>query len=170
MEYEGRKMIFKGRDEMEFIKGDKIDYKLFKIILNVIVIVIGGCVFCDATYMQLKYIYYCNKGVKNIAQTYKKNDQIMLEYAVDGKKYLNNITDDVSPKEIEEIYYLEQQPEKFYRVAYKETIVYGYLFIGALLILRIMLIAIIKYTPSHIFYGKRFAYEKEIISFGKKRK
>lgn len=155
---------------MEFVKGEKINYRLFKTILNIVVIMMAGYVFCDVAYLQIKYIYYCKNGVKNIAQTYKENNRIILEYVVDGETYLNDITDEISPRKSEEIYFLKQQPEKYYRVAYKETIFYGYLFICVLLILRFILIAIVKHMPVNIFYGKRFAFEKEIINFHRKKK
>ncbi len=158
---------------MEFEKGDKINYKLFKIILNVVVIGMGGFVFIIVAYTQIKDIYYRNNGVKNIAFKYKEDNRLMLEYVVDNKIYLNDITDDITDdtsfEETEEIYYLKQQPEKFYRTAYKEVIVYGYIFICVLLILRFILLVIAKHVPSYIFYGKRFAWEKEIISFRKKK-
>lgn len=116
----------------------------------------------------IKNLYYRNNGIKTIAQTYKENNQIILSYAVDGEMYLHDISDENSPKEQEEIYYLKQEPDKFYRVAYKETIAYGYLFIFVLLILRFILLIIVKYMPSYVFCGKRFAFEKEIINFRKK--
>lgn len=39
---------------MEFVKGNRVNYRLFKIVLNGIVIILAGYVFCDVTYMQLK--------------------------------------------------------------------------------------------------------------------
>ncbi|MCM1499062.1 MAG: hypothetical protein NC124_11420 [Clostridium sp.] len=159
---------------MELIKGDQINYKWFRIILNIIVFAVAGFVFFVTAYIQIKDIYYCHNGFKNIAFKYKENQRLMLEYTVDGKKYLTDISDDITDKssfeETEEIYYLKQQPEKFYRTAYKEVIVYGYIFIGVLLILRLILLAIAKHIPSYLFYGKSISFEKEIIRFRRKKR
>ncbi|MDE6625855.1 MAG: hypothetical protein K2K56_05755 [Lachnospiraceae bacterium] len=160
--------------KMELVKGEKINYKLFNIVLSIIVFGMAGFVFCVTAYIQVKDIYYCNNGVKNTAFKYRENSRLMLEYTVDGKKYLNDISDDItnetSFEETEEIYYLKQQPEKFYRTAYKEDIAFGYIFIGVLLIIRFILLVIAKHMPTYIFYGKSISFEKEIISFRKKKK
>ena len=149
---------------MDFEKGDKINYKLFKIILNVIVIGMGGFVFIIVAYTQVKDIYYRNNGVKNIAFKYKEDNRLMLEYVVDDKIYLNDITDDITDdtsfEETEEIYYLKQQPEKFYRTAYKELIVYGHIFICVLLILRFILLVIAKHVPSYYILWKAICFRK----------
>lgn len=154
---------------MEAVKGEKINYKVFKNVLTAIVVIVGGFVFCVVTFMLFRCLYYYTNGIEGIANVYVYSNQTELEYIVDGELYQNDITESIHYNvETEKIYYLEKQPEKYCRMIWVQVSIYGYIFIAVLIVVRAILLKLARVIPSSFFYGKSVVWEKQILSFKRK--
>lgn len=155
---------------MSLARGDKIMEreenkiidKFFKFIIDTIIILMGILVFCFITYSSIKYFYFSKHGVKNVVEVSYKRGFVYLTYDVDGEQYVFDITDELEPEtksKKEEIYYLPQQPDKYYRVLYWKVAGYGWLFLCALIPFRFICLKIVQLEPhpyEYVLFAKEF--------------
>lgn len=159
---------------MEQSSDNTIFNKCIKIILDIFLILMGVYVLCFITYSSVRYYYFSKHGVKNVAGVSYKRDSVLLTYAVNGEQYVFDITDELKPevksKGVEDIYYLPQQPDKYYRVLYWKIAGYGWLFLCALIPLRFICLKIIQLPLYHDYKYEYVLFEKEIDLFPRNKR